>query len=138
MLRTCKVCTQQKPYDPTAKRESPAMGFVGYTCYACYRLKCNLRYAGLEVTDPNAIAQQAEHKALRKRQKQESIRAVSKPYGIMVQEAQIALDNELQTSLPSQKHLGLLEKNLAYAKRKLELFGADAFDYQTRAKFQND
>jgi len=73
-----------------------------------------------------------EFKALRKHQKQESIRAVSKPYGIMVQEAQIALDKELQTSLPSQKHLGLLEKNLAYAKRKLKLFGADAFDYQTR------
>ena len=127
MLRTCKVCTQEKPYDPAAKRESPAMGFIGYTCYACHRLKCNLRREGLDVTDPDALAQQAERKAFRKRQK--GIMQVSKPYGIMLAEAQSALD-AWHAQNPEQVSPEHLAKAVAYAQHKLNLFGSDAFDYR--------
>lgn len=34
-MKLCKVCNQLKPYDPTAKRQSKAQGFVGHVCWDC-------------------------------------------------------------------------------------------------------
>lgn len=35
--KVCKICAQEKPFDPTQKRESKANGFVGNTCVDCAR-----------------------------------------------------------------------------------------------------
>lgn len=35
-MKTCKVCTQEKPFDLNAKRQSKAAGFVGKVCWDCH------------------------------------------------------------------------------------------------------
>ena len=36
MKKLCKTCKQEKPFDPEAKRQSKAGGFMGNVCWTCY------------------------------------------------------------------------------------------------------
>lgn len=64
--RTCKICNQEKPYDPTAKRQSKAQGFVGNVCWTCHKQAQALRYQeAMGLTDPAYVARKAEVKALK-------------------------------------------------------------------------
>lgn len=131
-MRLCKICGQTKPYDPSAPRESKEMGFIGYTCYACHRLKVNLKRVGLCITDPDAPAKRLQRKA---QQKQTGIKIMSKPYGEMLLDAQSTLDSWLKANTEpytySQSSMrDSLQYKLDYAKRRVAQFGATAYDYK--------
>ncbi len=41
-MKNCKVCNQEKPYEPTATKK--LRGFVGHTCWDCYKAAQTARY----------------------------------------------------------------------------------------------
>lgn len=154
MLRTCVYCDETKSYDPTAKRESAAMGFVGYTCVPCHRLKAKLAKYNLDITESNAIAQYTELKAQRalsraqdpfkprapRKPAKPKFAPLSKPYGEVVREAQSALDQfdaEYPYELDSQ-HRSSLVYALNRAEHKAKLFGVTAFDVKSTKKAKTD
>ena len=55
-MRFCKSCGLDKPYNPSAKKNSKASGFHGRVCWDCYleaNLIASLKTKRRKVTDPN-------------------------------------------------------------------------------------
>lgn len=55
-MKICKVCHQAKFYDPTAKQNSIASGFMGLVCTACRRVQSK-QYAQVHRATPEGALQ---------------------------------------------------------------------------------
>lgn len=67
MLRECKTCGEQKPWDPTAKPKSKASGFCGKVCWDCYLVadaERNRRIRSTEEGLAKARGSQKKHLAI--------------------------------------------------------------------------
>lgn len=108
-MKLCKECNELKPYDPHAKRQSKAQGFVGLVCWDCFvrtqRAKMQERATAKNPQD--------------------------RTYGAMVRKAQRALDK--LSTMPDSPNVDHQRKAFEYelerAQLKVARFGATAYDF---------
>ena len=62
MLKLCKVCGQERVFDPTAKKDRKASGFMGQICWDCYLAQDKKRCAELYATEAGKAKIQATNK----------------------------------------------------------------------------
>lgn len=106
-MRTCKICAQEKPYDPQGAKPK-ARGFMGHVCWDCYVRAQRLKSRGLDPKniklDAELQAQQAKRRALNQRlleaRAQRVLYKLSPEYI-----AQVQATLEAQEQAREQKHL---------------------------------